>query len=230
MSYTLRQVQPLLTKPELELFTASRATAVKELTARQLSSKITRARALRDKYRDVYRRQTVATRSAPAAQRAPKGGENARTETKAAIMAEVLARFEAQSAKLQAKQAGAAGRKPTAVSPKAVTASKTPAAKRPARQAITDAAQPAATLAKAVRKAVAKKTDARSAPAAVPRARRASTRVGGTASDNAQGTVPTNMPAAAQRLNPLKAEPVNKKIHASARSRGQAAQARRDAR
>ena len=50
MAYTLRQVLPLLTKQELELFEASRAAAVKELSARQLTAKITRARALRDKY------------------------------------------------------------------------------------------------------------------------------------------------------------------------------------
>ena len=31
MTYSLRQVQPLLTKPELELFQASRAGAIKEL-------------------------------------------------------------------------------------------------------------------------------------------------------------------------------------------------------
>ncbi|MDO5625324.1 MAG: hypothetical protein Q4G71_11605, partial [Pseudomonadota bacterium] len=103
MSYTLRQVQPLLNKAEMELFNASRAGAVKELNARQLTAKITRARALRDKYRDTYRRQTVSTRTGPAAERAHKGGENARTETKAEIMAEVLTRFEAQSAKLQAR-------------------------------------------------------------------------------------------------------------------------------
>lgn len=236
MSYTLRQVQPLLTKPELELFAASRATAVRALTARQLAARITRARALRDKYRDTYRRQTVATRNAPAAQRAPKGGGNARTATKADIMAEVLARFEAQNAKLQAKASqapAAAGKGKTAAAKKAAAAPKTLPAGKSARHAITDAPQPAAALAKAVRKTVAKKrasATAGKAAAAAPGARQGRTRVGGSASDNAQGAVPTNMPAAAQRLNPLKAEPVNRKIHASARSRTQAVQARRDAR
>ena len=37
MTYSLRQVQPLLTKPELELFQASRAGAIKELNPRQLA-------------------------------------------------------------------------------------------------------------------------------------------------------------------------------------------------
>ena len=54
--------------------------------------------------------------------------------------------------------------------------------------------------------------------------------VGGTSSANAQGAVPTNMPAKAQRLNPLKAEPINKKIHASARGRKKTFEGKRDAR
>ena len=54
--------------------------------------------------------------------------------------------------------------------------------------------------------------------------------VGGSPSNNANGDVPINMPALAQRLNPLKAEPVNKKIHASARGRQKVQTAKRDTR
>ena len=111
MTYSLRQVQPLLTKPELELFQASRAGAIKQLNPRQLAAKLTRARALRDKYRDTYRRQTVATRTGPAKDRKQMGGENNRTEVKAEIMQEVLTRFEAQHAKAQAKLDKQAARK-----------------------------------------------------------------------------------------------------------------------
>ena len=308
MSFTLRQVQPLLTKPELELFQASRANAVRALTARQLTSKVTRARALRDKYRDAYRRQTVATRTGPAAQRAPKGGENARTEVKAEVMAEVLARFEAQLAKLEAtaaKQAAAKTARPhkapgvpagktnpksaqrsrrssgnaapgegadlamrgatttkprqvarkqraaddlgyavvsargakstragaAAVRPAAKTATAKKAVKKPsAKSAITGAAKPAAKLVKQVRSAL-KQQQAEAPVEGQPTARRGSrTQVGGSASALAQGAVPTGMPAKAQRLNPLKEQPVNKKIHASARSRQKAVTAKRDAR
>lgn len=222
MSFTLRQVQPLLTKPELELFQASRATAIKTLTARQLATRITRARTLRDKYRDLYRRQTVATRSGPASQRGAQGSENARTEVKAEVMAEALARFEAQLAKVEARVAQAPAKK-TAVK-------KTTVKKAGASQAITGAAQPVAKLVKQVRGAV-KKQQAEPPVEGKPMARRGSrTQVGGSSSANAKGAVPTNMPARAQRVNPLKAEPVNKKIHASARSRQQAATAKRDAR
>ena len=321
MTYSLRQVQPLLTKPELELFQASRAGAIKELNPRQLAAKLTRARALRDKYRDTYRRQTVATRTGPAKDRKQMGGENNRTEVKAEIMQEVLTRFEAQHAKAQAKldkqaarktktarahnapgapttrtnpkaaqrsrrstgnaapgegaqlaMRGATTTKPRQVArkkraaedlgyevvsargakstraggssvrpavkkaaakkaePKKTTAKKAPAKKIAAKKVITGAAKPAEKLVKQVRKAVANK--AATAPTeGQPTARRAiRTQVGGTSSANAQGAVPTNMPAKAQRLNPLKAEPINKKIHASARGRKKTFEGKRDAR
>ena len=321
MTYSLRQVQPLLTKPELELFQASRAGAIKELNPRQLAAKLTRARALRDKYRDTYRRQTVATRTGPAKDRKQMGGENNRTEVKAEIMQQVLTRFEAQHAKAQAKldkqaarktktarahnapgapttrtnpkaaqrsrrstgnaapgegaqlaMRGATTTKPRQVArkkraaedlgyevvsargakstraggssvrpavkkaaakkaePKKTTAKKAPAKKIAAKKAITGAAKPAEKLVKQVRKAVANK--AATAPTeGQPTARRAiRAQVGGTSSANAQGAVPTNMPAKAQRLNPLKAEPINKKIHASARGRKKTFEGKRDAR
>ena len=321
MTYSLRQGQPRLTKPELELFQASRAGAIKELNPRQLAAKLTRARALRDKYRDTYRRQTVATRTGPAKDRKQMGGENNRTEVKAEIMQEVLTRFEAQHAKAQAKldkqaarktktarahnapgapttktnpkaaqrsrrstgnaapgegaqlaMRGATTTKPRQVArkkraaedlgyevvsargakstraggssvrpavkkaaakkaePKKTTAKKAPAKKIAAKKAITGAAKPAEKLVKQVRKAVANK--AATAPTeGQPTARRAiRAQVGGTSSANAQGAVPTNMPAKAQRLNPLKAEPINKKIHASARGRKKTFEGKRDAR
>lgn len=123
MSYTLRQVQTLLTKPELELFQASRATAIKELTLYRLNGKVTRSRALRDKYRDVYQRQTVKTQTGKPQTRKHLGGENTRTQTKADVMDEVLKRFEAQRDKLQANldsTASAPVRKPAAKAKPAV--------------------------------------------------------------------------------------------------------------
>ena len=325
MSFTLRQVQPLLTKPELELFEASRAGAITSLAPRQLNARLTRARTLRDKYRDNYRRQTVATRTGPATKRTLQGAENVRTATKAEIMADLVTRFEAQLAKAEAQAAKSAARKTprthnapgaptTRTNPKAAqrsrrssgaaepgvgadlpmrgaagtkkrqvarskrvaadvghavvsargaqslragaaagkkaaatrtAAKKAPAKKAPAtksaakksaakkttaKTAITGAKQPAAKLVKQVRSAVEKKQAA--APVqGQPRARRAiRAKVGGSATANAHGAVPTNMPAKAQRLNPLKAQPINKTIHASARARQQVATAKRDAR
>ena len=301
MAYTLRQVLPLLTKPELELFEASRAAAVKELTARQLTAKITRARALRDKYRDTYRRQTVATQTGPGRARKQMGGENSRTEVKAEVMAEVLQRLEAQQAKVEARLAktdarpavrvpkapgvpatktnkaaqrsrrttgdapasgdadqpkrGATGTKQRQIdrrdraaekagydvvtargakSTRAAGAAARPAAKAPRRpkdtNAITGDAHPVEKLMRQVRGALQQQQGEPQVEGAPTPRRGIRSEVGGSPSDNAHGAVPTNMPALAQRLNPLKAEPVNKKIHASARGRQKVETAKRDAR
>lgn len=302
MAYTLRQVLPLLTKQELELFEASRAAAVKELSARQLTAKITRARALRDKYRDTYRRQTVATQTGPGRARKQMGGENSRTEVKAEVMAEVLQRLETQQAKVEARLAktgarpavrvpkapgvpatktnpkaaqrnrrttgdapasgdadqpmrGATGTKQRQIdrrdraaekagydvvtargakSTRAAGAAARPAAKAPRRpkdtNAITGDAHPVENLMRQVRGAL-QQQQGEPPVEGVPTPRRGiRSEVGGSPSDNAHGAVPTNMPALAQRLNPLKAEPVNKKIHASARGRQKVETAKRDAR
>jgi hypothetical protein len=291
MSFTLRQVQPLLTKPELELFQASRAGAVKDIAPHRLTSKIQRARALRDKYRDVYQRQTVQTRAGEPKSRKALGGENTRTQTKSEIMDEVLKRFEAQQDKLQRKL-DASNASPARSTVKAKPATKKAVAPRTARR--TSAKPPAsgadlpmrgasastprqrARQTRAVQKAgeevvqsrSKKATPAARAPAAKSPAKKstASTsslasgvkrlqnivkavrkavatgvvdsngKPGGkrppsdTASDAALSSAPTDITPKTQRVNPLKAKPVNKKIHATARSRTRAVQAKRDAR
>ncbi|UOB06128.1 hypothetical protein [[Acidovorax] ebreus] len=106
MAYTITQARPLLTAAELELFDQSRTEPIKALTLSRLRGKVTRARTLRDKYRDLYRRQTVAMRSAPNSKsRSPVGSDNERTQRKADILQEVLGRFEARVAQLEARDA-----------------------------------------------------------------------------------------------------------------------------
>lgn len=106
MAYTITQARPLLTAAELELFDQSRTEPIKALTLSRLRGKVTRARTLRDKYRDLYRRQTVAVRSAPNSKgRSPVGSDNERTQRKADILQEVLGRFEARVAQLEARDA-----------------------------------------------------------------------------------------------------------------------------
>lgn len=96
MTYTLNQARKLLTTAELAVFNSSRPQPLRELSAARLRSKVTRTRSLRDKYRDLYQRQTVATREGPAARRSPVGADNARTQQKADLFTEVLARYEAR--------------------------------------------------------------------------------------------------------------------------------------
>ena len=96
MAYTITQARPLLTAAELELFDQSRTEPIKALTLSRL----------RDKYRDLYRRQTVAMRSAPNSKsRSPVGSDNERTQRKADILQEVLGRIEARVAQLVARDA-----------------------------------------------------------------------------------------------------------------------------
>ena len=251
MSYTLRQVQPLLTKPELELFQSSRAAAVRTLSERQLASRIKRARTQRDKYRDLFRRQTVQSRA-----RAGSADANRRTEQKAEIMADLLERFEAHLAKQQAQAAKMAlkaspGKAATqkAVAKKAVTkkavatqpvaksgAAKTGALKQavakkaPAKKAVVKkaVARKAAASAGAAPAVPSRKTATGRAPAA--RGTRSQAVVAAGARAAARGAVPTDMTAKTARMNPLKAKPINKKIHASARARQKVHTAKRDAR
>lgn len=63
MTYTLRQARSLLTSQELELFKASRRNVICHLSPAELRGYISRSRSLRDKFRDLYRRQTVATQA-----------------------------------------------------------------------------------------------------------------------------------------------------------------------
>lgn len=281
MSFTLRQVQPLLTKPELELFQASRATAVKDIAPHRLASKIQRARALRDKYRDVYQRQTVQTRTGAPKTRQPLGGENTRTQTKGEIMDEVLKRFEAQQDKLQRQSdkapAAPSAQRATRAKPATRKTASTPRQKarqtRAAQKAGEDVVQARSTAAKTgartpVAKTPAKKTPAKKAPVKKPAAKNSAVSVsalasgvkrlqnivkavrkavaadtktrskkpvttaktGTPASDAALSSAPTDITPKAERVNLLKAKPVNKKIHAAARSRTRATQAKRDAR
>ena len=103
MAYTITQARPLLNAAELELFDQSRAEPIKSLTLARLRGKATKARTLRDKYRDLFRRQTVSVRSAPTNKgRSPVGADNERTQRKADILQEVLGRFEARVQQLEA--------------------------------------------------------------------------------------------------------------------------------
>ena len=95
MAYTLTQARPLLNAAELALFSESRADAVKQLTAAKLAGAVKRTRTLRDKYRDLYQRQTVAVRTITPG--AVTGDDNERTQRKADILQEVLERYEARA-------------------------------------------------------------------------------------------------------------------------------------
>lgn len=104
MAYNRTQVRNLLSAAEFELFEASLADNLKMLTGARLRSRIGRARALRDKYQDLLRRQKIATRGRTGSKLGNTGVANQRTEQKMAVLAEALLRFEKRALQLEAAQ------------------------------------------------------------------------------------------------------------------------------
>ena len=159
MATSITQARPLMTAAELELFDHCRASPIKALTAKQLAGKEKRVRALRDKYRDLYRRQTVEQRGKSG--KSNKGSAsvadaNARTQRKADIMQEVLERFEARSTQLAASQERAAAAQMAA--PKSAAKAPAKAVKTPAGKTVGKAA--ASKPARSARKPSASQTRA----------------------------------------------------------------------
>ena len=94
MAYTLKDAKTLCSKPEFELVALAHKPGLTGLGAPKLRQKITRARKLRDKFRDESARQTREARgkSDPRGTKPAQG--NDRTVMKAEIFADVLGRFE----------------------------------------------------------------------------------------------------------------------------------------
>jgi hypothetical protein len=88
MPVTRAQAKEITTAPEYELVVASFAPDVKRFSEAQLKQKVSRARRLQDKYRELARRQQRDVKES--------GRRNAaqRTERKARLFEEVRERFE----------------------------------------------------------------------------------------------------------------------------------------
>jgi hypothetical protein len=108
MTYTTAQAGKLLNVRDFALFSASRADAVKTLTAARLRAKVKRARTMRDKFRDLFKRQSLAARSRTGSKTGASGAANQRTRQKAELFSEVLQRFEKRLAQVEAAEARAA--------------------------------------------------------------------------------------------------------------------------
>jgi hypothetical protein len=93
MAYNRRQARELTTRSELDLVSASYSDAIGKLSKRDLKSNIARARRLRDKQRDLLRRQRLASRARTGTKHGSRPGSNARTAQKAALFDEALSRF-----------------------------------------------------------------------------------------------------------------------------------------
>jgi hypothetical protein len=114
MAISLERARKLCTQAEFELVESSVGRNARELSPARLKQKIDRTRKLRDKYRDLSKRQRLEARGkkAPSGSRPAKGQDN--TERKAQLFQEVLDRFESYTERIQAREdrreaAGAAG-------------------------------------------------------------------------------------------------------------------------
>ena len=173
MAYNRAQALKICTATEMEVFLSSLSDAVGKLTPVQLRSRIARARTLRDKNTDLFRRQVAATRAATGTKRGTSGVANSRTEQKAQLFAEALARLEARQTAIDAKPAKAVASKSGSKATKVTKAKRSPAA--PAMPKKSVAKRVAAKAAKpAVKPAAAKATKA--AKAAKPAAKPAATK------------------------------------------------------
>jgi hypothetical protein len=105
MAYNRNHARRLLTDSEMSLFESSLRDQIGSLTRADLRKKVERTRKLRDKYTDLYRRQSLATRDRTGSKRGRSGAANERTSQKATIFAEVLTRFETHLAKVERAEA-----------------------------------------------------------------------------------------------------------------------------
>lgn len=107
MPYNRVHVRGFLAKTEIDLFESSLGPDLKAMGESELKRRIARTRKLRDKNRDLLRRQKLATRARTGSKLGQRGDANVRTAKKAAAFDEALSRFEAQAAQVAAKAAKA---------------------------------------------------------------------------------------------------------------------------
>jgi hypothetical protein len=127
MAFNRNHARPLCTAAEFQLFTASLADQIGALTPAQLRSKIQRARNLRDKYRDLLKRQRLANRERTGTKKGQRMETNARTADKAKLFDEVLGRFQTRASKLAATAEREAKRKAASATRATLLAEKTEA-------------------------------------------------------------------------------------------------------
>lgn len=133
MPFTRVQAEALLNQGEMALFDGSRLNSLRKLHASELGKRIERARKARDRARDLLKRQTLASRDRTGSKRGASGNANARSKRKAALLDDILKRFEGQLKPARAREArqGAMPAKPKSATT-AKTSKATPTAKKAA--------------------------------------------------------------------------------------------------
>lgn len=154
MTISKPTARKLATQAEWTLLEASYAPMLKEITPGRLKQKITRARKLQDKFRDLSRQQRGEARGKRRAKSTRPAAGNENTVNKELMFSEALERFQLQLTKLEAKAAKESARKAKTQTKRASAATKKTSGKT-ARKAAKKAARKAT---KKAAKKVAKKT------------------------------------------------------------------------
>jgi hypothetical protein len=115
MTISKPAARKLATQAEWTLLEMSYAPALKEITLGRLKQKVTRARKLQDKYRDLARQQRGEARGKRRVKGTRPAAGNVNTVNKQMMFAEALERFQGQLVKLEAKVAKEAARKAKAL-------------------------------------------------------------------------------------------------------------------
>lgn len=129
MTISKPAARKLATQAEWTLLETSYAPLLKEITAGRLKQKITRARKLQDKYRDLSRQQRGEARGKRRAKSTRPAQGNDNTVNKQLLFSEALERFEVQLGKLEAKAAKEVARAEKAKAKKAPSAGRKPTKK-----------------------------------------------------------------------------------------------------
>src|SRR5690554_884702 len=130
MQITRAKAVTLLNKGEMQLYDDSRHNPIRKFSVSQLESRITRARDVRDRARDLVRRQKLASRQQTGSKRGTSGAANQRSADKAEILADILKRFETQLTQAKKDERAAAKEAATAARKTAKTATKKAATKK----------------------------------------------------------------------------------------------------
>ncbi len=129
MTISKPAARKLATQVEWTLLESSYAPLLKEITPGRLKQKITRARKLQDKYRDLARQQRGEARGKRQAKGTRPAAGNDNTVNKQLMFSEALERFEVQLGRIEAKAAKEAARAEKAKAKRAPAASKKTAGK-----------------------------------------------------------------------------------------------------
>lgn len=165
MPITRAKASQLLNQKEMALYDESRINGLRQLDGRALAARVTRARAARDRARDLVRRQKLASRSSTGSKRGSSGAANQRSKDKADLMADILDRFETRLREVERDDATA--RRSAAKAAKKSTGAgraSTQATKAPARKAAASGTRRATTGKAAAKKTGSKNATAKKAP------------------------------------------------------------------